>query len=246
MLIALLTDIHANREALSVCLAHAEQQRVDRYILLGDYVGYGADPAWVLEQVMQLVQQGAVALLGNHDEAVVGSAERMNMQARIAIEWTRGMLGDRHRQFLSALPLTHEENDRLFVHASAAEPRAWTYVSDRHAAASSLKATPARQTYCGHVHVPALYHLSAAGKLLDSTPVTGVGMPLTRQRRWLSVLGSVGQPRDGNPAACYAILDDQADVLTYMRIPYDVAGAARKIRAAGLPDFLAARLEQGL
>lgn len=245
MLIALLSDIHANREALSACLAHAEQQGAQRYILLGDYVGYGADPAWVLDRVMELVDQGAVALLGNHDEAVFASSRHMNRYARVAIEWTRGMLGRSHREFLRALPLSQEENGRLFVHASAADPRAWTYVTDAYAAALSFSASPRRQIYCGHVHVPALYCLSD-DKLLEFVPAIGTGMFLGGARRWLAVLGSVGQPRDGDPAACYALLDDAKDMLTYVRLPYDVASAARKIRAVGLPDFLASRLEQGL
>ncbi len=246
MLIALLSDIHSNREAFSVCLAHAEQQRADRFILLGDLVGYGADPAWVLDRVMEMTAKGAVTLLGNHDEAVFASSNRLNPTAQKAIEWTRGVLGESHRKFLAALPLAHEEDGRLFVHSNPADPPMWTYIDDRHMAALSLKGTSNWQVYCGHVHVPAIYHLSAAGKLLDFKPVTGIGVPMTRARRWLAVLGSVGQPRDGNPAACYGLLDTDKDVLTYVRVPYDIASAARKIRAAGLPDVLASRLERGL
>jgi diadenosine tetraphosphatase ApaH/serine/threonine PP2A family protein phosphatase len=93
--------------------------------------------------------------------------------------------------------------------------------------------------------VPELYHLGAAAKIGAFTPVAGVGIALLRQRRWLAVMGAVGQPRDGLPAACYAVLDEEEGTLTYVRVPYDVAAAAAKIRAAGLPSILAARLEQG-
>ena len=93
--------------------------------------------------------------------------------------------------------------------------------------------------------MPALYHLSLTGKLLEFTPVAGSPIPMLRGRHWLAVIGAVGQPRDRNPAACYALLDDLQNTLTYIRVPYDVETAARKVRAAGLPEVLAARLERG-
>src|ERR671916_38167 len=122
MLIALLTDIHGNREAFEACLAHARFLKAERLILLGDYVGYGADPVWVVDTVMELVEQGAVALLGNHDAAVEGSDADMNGLARAAIAWTRTKLGRDHRAFLSELPLVHEEGDTLYVHANGLAP----------------------------------------------------------------------------------------------------------------------------
>jgi diadenosine tetraphosphatase ApaH/serine/threonine PP2A family protein phosphatase len=141
--------------------------------------------------------------------------------------------------------LTAEESGCLFVHASAFEPDRWHYISNDHEARRSLAATKAEQTYCGHLHIPALYHLSLTGKLFEFTPVTGTPIPLLRGRRWLAVLGAVGQPRDRNPAACYALLDDAQNTLTYIRVPYDTQTAAKKVRAAGLPEVLAARLERG-
>ena len=141
--------------------------------------------------------------------------------------------------------MTAEDGDRLYVHASAAEPAAWNYVIDERSAARSLRATGAALTFCGHVHVPALFHLSSAGKVAGFDPDPDVAMPLTRHRRWLAVIGAVGQPRDRNPAACYALYDDAARALTYVRVPYDIASAARKIRDAGLPALLAARLAFG-
>ena len=245
MLIALMSDIHANREAFSACLAHAASYPVDRYVFLGDYVGYGADPGWAVDTVMDHVERGAIALLGNHDDAISAARVQMNEVALAAIEWTRTRLDARQREFLSRLPLTMEEADRLYVHASAQTPAAWHYVTDVHEARQSFDATARRATFCGHVHVPELYHLSAAGKIGAFTPVAGVGIPLLRRRRWLAVIGAVGQPRDGEPAACYAVLDEERRTLTYVRVPYDVAGAGAKIRAAGLPSILAVRLEQG-
>ena len=131
------------------------------------------------------------------------------------------------------------------MHASAASPRTWDYVLDERAAARSLHATDADRTFCGHTHVPALFQLTATGKIAAFDPMRDVAMPLTLQRRWVAVIGAVGQPRDRNPAACYALYDDGPRTLTYVRVPYDVETAARKIRDAGLPPFLAARLASG-
>jgi diadenosine tetraphosphatase ApaH/serine/threonine PP2A family protein phosphatase len=245
MRIALMTDIHGNREALEACLDHAAQNDVGRYVYLGDYAGYGADPGWVIDTVMAHAERGAVAILGNHDAAVLTDSAGMNDIAAAAIAWTKTQLDERQREFLARLPLTVEDNDRLYVHGSAFEPAQWHYVNELYAAAKSLMATRAHATFCGHTHVPALFHMSMTGKFASFDPVDRVDIPLTRQRRWLAVIGSVGQPRDRDPAACYAVLDDARGVLTYVRVPYDIESAARKIRDAGLPTVLSARLFEG-
>lgn len=245
MLIALFSDIHGNREALEACLAHASRYAIDRSVFLGDYVGYGADPGFVVDTVHAFAERGAIALLGNHDSAAIGSPERMNDEAMLAIEWTRAQLSEGQLAFLRRLPLTAQEGPRFYVHASAANPGSWDYVIDERAAARSLHANDAELTICGHTHVPALFHLTATGKVAGFAPSDGVAVPLTWQRRWVAVIGAVGQPRDRNPAACYALYDDVTRELTYLRVPYDIETAQRKIRAAGLPSFLAARLEWG-
>jgi diadenosine tetraphosphatase ApaH/serine/threonine PP2A family protein phosphatase len=245
VLIALFTDIHANREAFEACLAHVGRYGVDRFVFLGDHVGYGADPGFVVDTVRGFVERGAIALLGNHDSAATGTRERMNDEAALAIAWTREQLDDSQREFLSALPLSAEEDDRFYVHASAAESARWDYVIDATAAARCLQATRAALTFCGHTHVPTLFHLSATGKVAAVEPVADVAIPLTPQHRSVAVIGAVGQPRDHNPAACYALYDDQTRALTYLRVPYDIESAARKIRDAGLPLFLSARLAWG-
>jgi diadenosine tetraphosphatase ApaH/serine/threonine PP2A family protein phosphatase len=244
-MIALLADIHGNREAMAACLADAERKAAERYVFLGDLVGYGADPGWVIDRAMEYVARGAIAILGNHDAAAAGRQVAMNETAAAAIAWTRAKLDAAQRDFLEKLPLSVEDGERLYVHASADEPARWHYVLDAYRARKSFEATPARQTFCGHVHSPALYLLSQTDKLFGFRPTAGVAIPLLGNRRFLAVLGAVGQPRDHNPAACYALLDEARNMLTYVRVPYDVASAARKIRDAGLPAVLAARLEQG-
>lgn len=242
MRVALFADIHANRHAFSACLAQARALAAERTVLLGDYIGYGADPAWSVATVMELVAAGALAVRGNHDNAVVSSRERMNAAAQAAIEWTRGELSDTERRFLQELPLTHEEDDRLYVHADASRPDAWHYVLDEADAALSLRATGAAVTLCGHVHQPMVYSLSRTGQLASFVPQTGRPIPLQPDRRWLLVLGSVGQPRDGNPTASFAVYDTDRRELTYWRADYDVQGAAAAIRSKGLPRWLAYRL----
>jgi diadenosine tetraphosphatase ApaH/serine/threonine PP2A family protein phosphatase len=244
-MIALLADIHSNREALTACLADAVRRNADRYVFLGDLVGYGADPGWVVDRVMEYVGRGAVAVLGNHDAATAGAHVPMTESAQQAIEWTRQQLNEAQRSFLEKLPLSAEDGGRLYVHASAYEPPRWHYILDGRAARQSLEATAAQQTFCGHVHIPALYHFSLTGKLIEYTPTAATPIPLLRGRRWLAVLGAVGQPRDHNPAACYALLDETQNTVTYVRVAYDVASAARKIREAGLPGSLATRVERG-
>ena len=246
MLIAILTDIHANREAMTACLAHARERNAQRYAFLGDLVGYGADPAWVVDTVMDYVARGAFAVQGNHDVAVTQAASKhMNPQAREVVEWTRAQLNEAQLQFLDKLPLTQEHNNLLFVHATAAEPKSWEYITGTLEAVKSMHATRARITFCGHVHEPALYNLSPTGKVSSFVPTGDSSIPLGTQRRWLVLPGSVGQPRDGNPAACYALFDDVTHELVYFRVPYDYESAAAKIRAAGLPQSIGNRLEHG-
>jgi len=245
VLIAFFADIHANRQAFSACLAQARDHGAERFVLLGDYVGYGADPDWTVNTVMDLVDKGAVAVLGNHDSAIGNPREQMNDEAQIAIEWTCGELGTSQRQFLAQLPLTRDEDDRLYVHSEASNPKNWIYVKSVSEAARSISATPAQVTFCGHIHQPALYSMSATAKMTSFTPTTGFAIQLLPGRRWLAVLGSVGQPRDGNPAASYAMLDSEKRELTYCRAPYDVEQAAAQIRKNGLPIWLADRLRVG-
>src|SRR5579883_847788 len=141
MLIALLADIHANRQALSACLDDAKAKGVERFILLGDYVGYGADPAWTVNAAMQLVREGAVAVLGNHDAAIGQQGSGLNVEAQIVIDWTRGVLGIEERNFLAALPLSIADGHLLFVHADASAPARWIYLLTVEEAARSLRAT---------------------------------------------------------------------------------------------------------
>jgi diadenosine tetraphosphatase ApaH/serine/threonine PP2A family protein phosphatase len=246
MLLAVLTDLHANREALEACLTHAQERSADQYAFLGDLVGYGADPAWVIDKVIAYVNRGAYVLMGNHDLGVLQDGRKdMNPNARFVVEWTRQQLDQGQLDFIRDLPMQFEIGDNLFVHANAWAPDRWEYVDGTMEAARSMRATHANITFCGHVHTPSLYHMNHAGKVGSFTPVSDLSVPLSKLRRWLVQPGSVGQPRDGNPAACYAIFDTQQSELTFFRVPYDTETASQKVLAAGLPASLAQRLIHG-
>ena len=245
MLLAVFADIHANRQAFSACLDFARARGAEQMVCLGDYVGYGADPEWTVDTVMDLVDNGAMAVRGNHDNAVSIPSEIMNAEAQAAIEWTRGRLSAAQRHFLADLPLALEEEDRLYVHSEASTPARWRYVQNAADAARSIVATEAHVTFCGHIHKPALYSMSSVAKMTSFVPSADVPVELLAGRRWLAVLGSVGQPRDGNPAASLAMFDTGSDEITFCRVPYDVEAAALRIRENGLPHWLADRLMVG-
>jgi diadenosine tetraphosphatase ApaH/serine/threonine PP2A family protein phosphatase len=246
MKLAVITDIHANREAFEACLDDASRHGADRYALLGDFVGYGAEPGWVVDRARALVADGAIAIRGNHDNAIVrGPREGMHDDAREVIEWTTKHLDSGQIDFLAGLPYTIERHGCLFVHANAYAPQEWEYVLGRTEAVHSLQATSARYTFAGHVHEPQLYNLSGLGKIADFTPTPDVAIPVPPHRQWFVLPGSAGQPRDGNPAACWAMFDVDQAILTFHRVPYDHEAAARKILAAGLPARFSERLREG-
>ena len=243
---AILSDLHANLEALDACLGHARAQSADRLAFLGDFVGYGADAIGVVDRVRAHCAGGAIAIRGNHDDALERPAGYFNDQARAAIDWARQTLDAGQRAFLAALPLVVRDDPVCFVHASADRPERWTYVDSASTAAQCVAAAGATFTFCGHVHDQRLYFEAASGRMSPFVPVPGTPIPLSERRRWLAIVGSVGQPRDRRTAAAYALYDDERRELTFHRVPYDAKAAADKIRRAGLPEALAHRVELGI
>jgi predicted phosphodiesterase len=245
MRLGILADIHANREALDACLARFEREDIDRLVILGDVVGYGADPAYCVDRVMEFAAAGAIVVRGNHDQAVLDTREGMNDVARTAMVWTRTQLDGAQTAYLTGLPLTVSLVDVLITHANGWAPGDFGYIQTTRDAERSLQATNAHLTLCGHTHVPALYHAVPMRPAQHFKPVNNVSIPLSGRLRWLAVIGAVGQPRAGSPNACCATYDVDQRRLTYLAVPYDVQEAARRVRAAGLPDVLAGRLLKG-
>ncbi len=249
MKLALLSDIHANLQALHACLDHAGQQGASQFAVLGDMVGYGGDPAPVLDRVLQLAQGGAVVLLGNHDEMALNPPQGSDRLGAATAAWTHAQLTDEHRQFLAGLPLTARLHSCFLVHASANAPGDWLYVDDERSAGASLAAAAqdpdVRHVFGGHVHHQTLYYKGSRGGLMAFSPTAGVPIPMPAHRHWIATVGSVGQPRDGHPSAMYALFDLVHTRLTFHRVPYDHLAAAAAVRRAGLPDQFAKRLEEG-
>ena len=243
MITALLADVHSNLEALQACLAHAAASGAGRYAFLGDLVGYGADPAAVVDIVAGFAARGAIVVKGNHEQAMENRARDLNDLAHESILWTDRELSPEQKGFLRALPLIVRDGQFCFVHASALNPDRWEYIDNNTAARLSIEASDATYVFSGHVHDQMLWFLTQVGKIAPFRPISGSPIPLPSHRRWLAVAGSVGQPRDRNPAAAYALFDDATEELTFFRLPYDHLSAARKVRERGLPEWLAQRIE---
>jgi len=246
LLIALLSDIHANVEALEACLRHARARGADRYVFLGDFVGYAADARRVVEIVADYAANGALVLKGNHDEAMEKSSGYFNDAAQAALEWARATLDTPQKAFLAALPLIAREGDVCYVHASAASPQRWEYVDSSTAAKRCADAAGTAYTFCGHVHDQVLYFERASGRMSEFRPAAGTPIPARSHRRWVAIVGSVGQPRDRDPAAAYTLFDLERQEITFCRVVYDAMAAADRIRQCGLPASLAYRVELGI
>jgi diadenosine tetraphosphatase ApaH/serine/threonine PP2A family protein phosphatase len=245
MKIAILSDIHSNLEALECCLAHARNQGAERYACLGDIVGYGADPGPVVERLMAL--PGLIAVRGNHDEALfVHEASPFappGMHA--AIRWTRTALDETQRRFLAGLPYLREEGGVTYVHASCHNPQEWEYVYGGLQAAECLAAARTPLVFLGHTHLPCIFYETPGGTVRELEPHAGEAIPLSPRARYVVSAGSVGQPRDGNPAACYVLHDSGRREIAFHRLSYACDRTAQKIAAAGLEPFFAARLALG-
>ncbi|MDY0106634.1 MAG: metallophosphoesterase family protein [Giesbergeria sp.] len=254
MKIALLSDIHANRQAFDACLQHARAQGAQHIALLGDLVGYGGDPRYIVQQAMAIAAEGGTVLRGNHDALAVlppatpgkGGATGASQGAG----WTHSQLADEELQFLAHLPLTAVVDNVLLVHASADAPERWRYVDNEVVAGQCLDAAlqhpGVRHVFCGHVHRQMLYYRGTGRGLMCFVPQPGVPVPVPPRRAWVATIGSVGQPRDGDTRAMYALLDTAQWQLRFERVAYHHAEAAAAVRATGaLPESFAHRLETG-
>jgi diadenosine tetraphosphatase ApaH/serine/threonine PP2A family protein phosphatase len=237
---AVLSDIHGNLEALRAVLDDADG-RADDILCLGDIVGYGADPAACVD----LIGARARAIVaGNHEYAVIGRLDLawFNRYARAAAEWTRERLDTDCAAFLGALPLAAELHDATLVHASPRQPDEWDYLVSADDGLTAFEAFATRVCFVGHSHLPAAWSLGSSGPDYERGEID---VSLDAGRRYIVNVGSVGQPRDHDPRAAYALWDVDARRVTVRRVPYDVATARAKIEAAGLPRFLADRLSAG-
>ncbi len=237
-----LSDIHANLVALEAVLDAAGQW--DRVWFLGDLIGYGPNPNECIERLRDL---GPLALSGNHDWAVLDKldTDEFNDDARKLVRWTRHELTAENRAYLETLPPLHVEAPFTLAHASPRHP-VWEYILDLQTASENFGHFQTPVCLVGHSHIPALFLLDEAAAELSFYLVGESETVELNLGRLIINPGSVGQPRDGDPRASFAILDDEAQTWTLHRVAYDIAETQRRMRAHKMPSRLIERLEYGM
>lgn len=239
MRICVLSDIHANLAALEA--VRDDLPAVDETWVLGDIVGYGPQPN---EVIRALQEMGARSVLGNHDGAAIGTVDvrPFNPEARAAIVWTAGVIDDNTRAYLATLPEVRREGQLTAVHGSPRDP-VWEYIVSPAVAAANLRSFDTRLCLFGHTHLPVIFR--ADDRRMEEVPATPDAPLQLDAKRALVNPGSVGQPRDGNPAAAYLILDTDTVVAEFRRVRYDVEATQSLMQQAELPPRLAERLSYG-
>ena len=248
---ALISDIHANYEALRVVMADIKDQGIREIFCLGDIIGYGPNPVECLDEVMERCK---VTILGNHDQAALFDPEGFNPVALRAIYWTRERLEggsgspakvNKRWDFLGELHKTHHDGDFLFVHGSPREPtNEYVFPEDVYNERKMDALFSRIERYCfqGHTHIPGIF--TQSGEFIPAEECEG-DFSLSGEKAMVNV-GSVGQPRDGDCRACYVVLDDEQDVLSFRRVPYDIDSTVEKIyRIPDLSRTLGDRLRSG-
>lgn len=232
-------DIHANLEALSAVLRAYSEEKIDRYFCVGDIVGYGADPSQCLQKIREL---NCLTVAGNHDYAVAEKlpTDYFNAYAREAVNWTKRQLSAEELEFLSNLQLVAEVDSITLVHGTLKYPEMFDYIQTTYDAYLSLQLLRNKVCFVGHSHVPIAFLQTET-----IVPTYETEIPLRNVGKALINVGSVGQPRDENPKAAYAIYDSDEKKVWIKRVDYDINKAGAKILKAGLPPILAERLKHG-
>ena len=241
-----MSDVHANLPALRAVLADARAAGAERLLCLGDLVGYGAEPTACIDLV---AARADAVVAGNHEHGAAGLLDPawFNTAARAAVVWTGAQLGDDARAWLAGLPLITAMDDATLAHGSPHEPEEWDYLLSPEDGFAVFGAFETRLCFIGHSHRPAVWSVGTSGPDHEAAFATWpVEVPLRAGRRYLVNVGSVGQPRDRDPRAAYALWDVDERRVEIRRVTYDVRLAAEKILAAGLPRILADRLARGL
>ncbi|NOY88726.1 MAG: metallophosphoesterase family protein [FCB group bacterium] len=241
MKLALISDIHGNLEALTAVLEDIENQKVDKIYCLGDVIGYGSDPCACLK----LVEQNCdIKLMGNHEYVALGliSTENYNEAAKISSDWTKNQLTENDFSIISNFEMKHSWQDFLWVHASPFEPEQWHYIIAPDMAFQAFSYFDEKICFFGHSHLPQIYMEQE-----DNFPRMQGGHDFlpAQENRYLINVGSVGQPRDNDPRACYLIFDTEEDEVIYRRIAYDINLTQKKMSEQHIPEMLIDRLEVG-
>ncbi len=238
---AFYSDVHANYEALEAVIADFARKDVSRSFFLGDAVGYGASPNECVEQIAAISE---VRLLGNHDEAALNEEPPgdFNQYAKTAMDWTRATLDTRAKAIMQTFTIGEVREGFCLAHGSPDQPEQWNYVLDQVSAGQALSACSGQACLVGHTHQPLFFYQNGEG-LPTASAVNE--FELEQNKRYVVNVGSVGQPRDGDPRAGYVLYDPEKRRLQFRRVAYNIKMAQEKIRQAGLPEFLASRLAMG-
>jgi diadenosine tetraphosphatase ApaH/serine/threonine PP2A family protein phosphatase len=238
------SDIHGNLEALTAVLADAADAGASALVCLGDIVGYGADPVACVERV---ASRAAAVVAGNHEHGAGGLLDLswFNDNAARAAKWTGGALDADHQRYLAALPLRAELDGATIVHASPRTPHEWDYLIAPEDGFDVFGDFDTRLCFVGHSHLPAVWSIGSSGRAFSELRGDAARVRLDHGRRYIVNVGSVGQPRDRDCRAAYALWDLDHPSIAIRRVAYDVTEAARKILSARLPRMLADRLARG-
>lgn len=240
-----LSDLHSNAEALRAVLSRVRRKKFDQVLCLGDFVGYGAQPNQVLD-VMRTIHGPKLYVRGNHDRVAAGLEEghAFNQAALEAAMWTRDHLSAPNRRFLQDLPLGPRRLDGVMLcHGSPHDEDEYVFTEGH--AARILMETDVPVVLFGHTHLPAIFSIDSRGAVAGAAVSAAATIRLDRKMRYLINPGSVGQPRDRNPGASFAIFDSEKMTVQFLREPYDVGKTQTAILKAGLPSILAYRLTYG-
>lgn len=238
MRIAIISDIHGNLEALQVVLQYLRDQNITEVYCLGDIVGYGANPNECLDLVTRVCSR---VIIGNHDHAAIGltNVNYFNDFARVSAYWTYSVLSDDNKKYLMSLNFSWQNEKILLVHATPTEPALWHYVLTDQEAKHEFESFSTAACFIGHSHFPVIFS-EKTGYVKNQKYV------LNPRDKYLINVGSVGQPRDGNPKTCFCVYNSDKGEIEYIRLSYDVSLAREKIVMAGLPLFLGDRLLKGV
>ena len=237
----LISDIHGNLEALEAVLNVLGKERTDAYLCIGDIVGYGADPKECIKIVRALKPRMLIA--GNHEWGLLGllCLDFFNEYAAEAITWTRSALGVGELEYLRSFKLSSSDGEMTLVHGTLDEPAEFRYILDTSDADRTLRLLKTTLCFIGHSHVPGIFAFD--GRI--SGRVRGSRVKMEPGKKYVVNIGSIGQPRDGDPRASFAVYDEEDKTVEIKRVSYNIEEAQAKILAAGLPEPLALRLAKG-
>ena len=241
MKIALISDIHSNLEALTSVIKQIEKLHIDEIYCLGDVIGYGCEPSACLDIIDKVA---SVKLMGNHEAVLLGliSTESYTETARISSNWTKSNLSDKDLAIISTFKMTYSTEDMLLVHASPFEPEKWHYILTPGEASLAFDKLNKPLCFYGHTHVPIIF-----SEVPNDLPhkKTAHNFDPDEESRYLVNVGSVGQPRDNDPRACFATYDTEFKEVCFYRNEYDISTVQAKMTEAELPDLLIERLAVG-